>query len=313
MNTCENSTILEFHMVAFSTSGNTVYIIFAGFLVMYLLAVVGNLLIASLIFATPQLHTPMYFLLCNLSIVDATYSSAIFPNLLSFTIGMDRKITFLGCITQLYFFIFCVDEEIFILTCMAYDRYVAVCSPLHYPMVMGKKMCIIMAAITLLLSSLNSLMFTLLTYSLSFCGPSEINHFFCEIRAIISLSNSDTSSMDMVLFIKDIFLVFFTFLFIIFSYLRIISSILKIRSSKGRFKTFSSCSSHLTSVILFYGPILFLYMKSVSEHSADQDKFTSLLYVVTVPVLNPFVYSLRNKEVLGAIRKVANVKWRRSW
>ncbi|XP_069815319.1 olfactory receptor 5AR1-like [Dendropsophus ebraccatus] len=311
MNKCGNTTVLEFHILAFTASDNMAYPIFTVFLFMYLLAVVGNLLIASLVSATPQLHTSMYYFLCNLSIIDATYISTIFPNLLSITIGTN-EISFPGCITQMYFFIFCVDEEILILTCMVYDRYVAVCSPLHYPLVMNKTMCIMMAALSLLISFLNSLMLTLLTYSLSFCRSSEINHFFCEIRAVMSLSDSDTTSRDMVLFIEDICLVFFTFLFITVSYLRIISSILKIRSLKGRWKTFSSCSSHLTSVTLFYGPILFLYMKSKSEYFPDEDKLISLLYVAAVPTLNPFVYSLRNKEVLGVIGKVAKMKWRRN-
>lgn len=311
MNVCENSTVPEFHILAFSTRGNMAYTIFTVCLFMYILAVVGNVLIASLVFAMPQLHTPMYFFLCNLSIVDTTYISTIFPNLLSITVTTEKRISFPGCITQMYFFIFCVDEEIFLLTCMAYDRYVAVCSPLHYPLVMSKKICIMMAAFSLIISTLNSLMFTLLTYSLSFCHSNEINHFFCEIRALMSLSNSDTTSMEMVLYIEDICLVFFTFVFIVFSYLRIISSILKIHSLRGRFKTFSSCSSHLTSVLFFYGPILFLYIKSNSELFPDQDKLISLLYVAAVPMLNPFVYSLRNKEVLGAIRQVANIKWNR--
>ncbi|XP_075199982.1 olfactory receptor 5AR1-like [Anomaloglossus baeobatrachus] len=311
MISCDNTTVLEFHILAFSTSGDMTYITFIGFLLIYLLVVCGNLLIASLVTAVPQLHTPMYFLLCNLSIVDATFISTIFPNLLSITLTADTTIYFSGCMTQLYFFILCVDEEILILTCMAYDRYVAICSPLHYPLLMSKKMCIVMAASSLLMSTLNSLMFTLLTYGLLFCRSSEINHFFCEIRAIMSLSSSDTTSLEMVLFIEDICLVFLTFLLFMFSYLHIISSILKIRSLKGRFKTFSSCSSHLTSVVVFYGPILFLYMKSLSDHSSDEDKFTSLLYVAAVPMLNPIVYSLRNKEVKGAIRQIVKVKWNR--
>ncbi|CAJ0968706.1 unnamed protein product [Ranitomeya imitator] len=311
MNKCDNATILEFHILAFSTSGDMTYTLFWGFSFTYLLSVLGNLLIVSLVFARPQLHTPMYFFLCNLSAVDTTFISTIFPNLLSITFTENTKISFPGCITQLYFFIFCVDEEILILTCMAYDRYVAVCSPLHYSLLMSQKMCIIMAACSLLISTLNSLMLTLLAFSLSFCSSSEINHFFCEIRAIMSISNSDTMSREMVLFIEDICFVFFTFLLIMFSYLHIISSVLKICSLKGRFKTFSSCSSHLASVVVFYGPILFLYMKSASDRSSDDDKFISLLYVAAAPMLNPIVYSLRNKEVIAAIRKVFNIKWNR--
>ncbi|XP_073413321.1 olfactory receptor 5AR1-like [Dendrobates tinctorius] len=308
MNKCDNASILEFHILAFSTSGDMTYTIFWGFSFTYLLSILGNLLVASLVFARPQLHTPMYFFLCNLSIVDTTFISTIFPKLLSITLTANTTVSFPACVTQLYFFIFCVDEEILILTCMAYDRYVAVCSPLHYLLLMSKKMCIVMAACSLLISTLNSMMLTLLTFSLPFCSSSEINHFFCEIRAIMSISKSNTISREMVLFIEDICLVFFTFLLIMFSYLRIISSILKIYSLKGRLKTFSSCSSHLTSVVVFYGPILFLYMKSASDHSSDDVKFISLLYVAAVPMLNPIVYSLRNKEVIGAIRKVLNIK-----
>lgn len=234
--------------------------------------------------------------------------STILPKLLSIILTEDQKIYFHGCITQLYFYIFCADAEIFILTCMSYDRYVAVCAPLHYVQVMRRKVCAAMATCLWIISTINPLMYALLTSTYSFCHSDHINHFFCEIRSLLVLSSSDTSSIEMVLFVEDICLVFFTFIIILTSYVCIIHVVLKVRTTKGRLKAFSSCSSHLTTVILFYGPIIFLYMKPETEHSKEQDKLLSLLYVAVVPMLNPFVYSLRNKEVMGAIRKVLHLR-----
>ncbi|XP_072255033.1 olfactory receptor 5AR1-like [Pyxicephalus adspersus] len=308
MDQCENSSLTEFYITAFPTTGTVAIFIFVGVLFMYVTAVTGNLIIVTLICMVPQLHTPMYFFLCNLSVVDATYVSTILPKLLSITLTEDKKISFHGCITQLYFYIFCADAEILILTCMAYDRYVAVCTPLHYVQVMRKQVCIAMAACFWLVSAINPLMYALLTSKYSFSSSHQIDHFFCEIRSLLVLSSSNTTSVEMVLFVEDICLVFVTFLFILTSYVSIISAVLKVHSSKGRLKTFSSCSSHLTTVILFYGPIIFLYIKPETEQSKGQDKLLSLLYVAVVPTLNPFVYSLRNKEVIAALPKVIQIK-----
>nr|DBA30220.1 TPA: hypothetical protein GDO54_006232 [Pyxicephalus adspersus] len=309
METCQNNSLITFNIIAFTTTGNVKYFTCIVFLLMYMTAVSGNLIIATLICKVSQLHTPMYFFLCNFSIVEATYVSTILPELLSIILMEDKRISFQGCITQLYFFMFGGAAEIFLLTCMAYDRYVAVCTPLQYFLVMKKSVCIVLAAFCLLFSSFNSLIFSLLVSTLLFCNSHDINSFFCDIRSLMALSSSDTKSREIALIVEDVCLVFLTFVLISTSYVYIICAILKINSSKGRFKTFSSCSSHLTTVILFYGPIMFLYIKPESDQSEDQDKLLSLLYVIVVPTLNPFVYTLRNKEVIGAVAKLTNIRF----
>ncbi|XP_073413322.1 olfactory receptor 1G1-like [Dendrobates tinctorius] len=278
---------------------------------MYFLAVVGNLIIIALVRVAPQLHTPMYFFLCNLSIVDAIYVSAIIPKMLAIILTDDKTISFSGCMTQLFFFIFCAGTDIYILTSMAYDRYVAVCSPLHYSSIMTRNICSIIVTSYMIFSTANSLMLTLLIRALSFCYSHTISHFFCEIKALMALSSSDTKNITMVLSMEDAFIVLFSFVFILTSYVRIISTILKIRSSTGRIKAFSSCTSHLITVLLDFGPSIFMYLKPESEDSKEQDTILSMLYVAVVPMLNPFVYSLRNKEVLGAARKMGTVIWNR--
>ncbi|XP_077118723.1 olfactory receptor 1G1-like [Ranitomeya variabilis] len=308
MNNCEISTATEFYMTPFSTTRINAIFLFTGFLFMYLLAVVGNLIIIALVCVAPQLHTPMYFFLCNLSSVDVIYVSAIIPKMLAITLSEDKRISFCGCMTQLYFFLFCAYTEHTILVSMAYDRYVAICSPLHYSLIMTRKVCFILATSYMTFSAANSLMFTLMTSTLSFCYSHIINHYFCEILPLIALSSSDSKSVKMLLTIEDTF-GSFIFMLILISYVRIISTILKIRSSKGQLKVFSSCSSHIITVILFYVPSIFIYLKPESQDSKEQDKILSMLYVAVVPMLNPFVYSLRNKEVIGAARKTAIVIW----
>ncbi|KAG9465854.1 hypothetical protein GDO78_017635, partial [Eleutherodactylus coqui] len=304
MNDCENITVTEFYLTPFSTSRIHDILIFTVFLLVYLLAVVGNLIIIVLIYSVPQLHTPMYFFLCNLSSVDVIYVSNILPNMLSIILTEYKMISFSGCITQLYFFMFCAVTENYILASMAYDRYVAICSPLHYLLIMTKKLCLIIAISCLTISAVNSLMLTLLISTLSFCYSHKINHFFCDIIPLLALSSSDTRSMKMIFSIEDV-VGSFNFLFILTSYVRIISTVLKIRASSGQLKALSSCSSHIITVLLFYGPSIFMYLKPESGDSKEQDKILSLLYVAVVPMLNPFVYSLRNKDVLGAAGKVA--------
>ncbi|KAG9470139.1 hypothetical protein GDO78_018787 [Eleutherodactylus coqui] len=305
MDLCANITEIEFSLTPFSTSKMNEIFIFAGFLFMYLLAAVGNLIIIVLVYSIPQLHTPMYFFLCNLSSLDIISVSSTLPKMLSIIITEDKMISYYGCITQLSFSIFCATAENSILASMAYNRYVAVCSPLHYSLIMTRKVCFLIVTSCMVLTALNSLMLVLLISTLSFCYSHKINHFFCESRALMALSSSDITGREMVFFAEDICLVVFTLIFILISYARIFSTILTIRSSNGRLKAFSSCSSHIITVLLFYGPIIFLYLKPESKQSEEEGQLLSMLYMAVVPMLNPFVYSLRNKEVLGAIRKVA--------
>ncbi|XP_072006341.1 olfactory receptor 1E16-like [Engystomops pustulosus] len=271
---------------------------------MYSLTIVGNLVITMVISLVRKLHTPMYFFLCNLAISDVIYVSSTLPKLLFITITQDNRISFAGCISQLYFFTFSCACDIFILTSMAGDRYVAICRPLQYTLIMNRRVCVTISALCWTVSAVNSLLMTLLTSVLDFCNSREINYFFCDLKTMIGLSSSDTTSREIFILIEDIIFAFVPFSLTVVSYVQIISTILKIRSSETRLKAFSSCTSHLTTVILFYAPVLILYMKPKSEYSKGQDNLISLLYVAVVPMLNPFVYSLRNKDVLHAVTKL---------
>ncbi|KAM4749109.1 olfactory receptor 1E16-like [Rhinophrynus dorsalis] len=279
-------------------------VILLGALLMYLMAVLGNLIIATLVCVLSELHTPMYFFLGNLSVQDLVLASTIQPKLLHITITGNSKISFQGCITQIFLFVMCVVNEFFLLTSMAYDRYVAICFSLHYSRIMNWRMCSMLAMNSWLISAINSLIYSFLMSKLSFCDVHEINHFFCDVKMILSLSCSDIAHMIQIIYMEAVFFGLIPFALILTSYVYIISTIVKINSSEGRLKAFSSCSSHLTVVILFYGTSLSLNTKPDSETFREQDKLLSMLYTLVVPMLNPLVYSLRNKQVLKAIKKV---------
>ncbi|XP_044132820.1 olfactory receptor 1019-like [Bufo gargarizans] len=302
MNNCINcSSESEFHIVAFSMSSVGQLYFFLGLLIIYLMAFLGNLTIIILVCLVPNLHTPMYFFLCNLAIVDITSTSTCIPKLLTMTLSQDHKITFHCCMIQMFFFILCANGEIFTLTSMAYDRYVAICRPLQYCTIMRKNVYIAMSTFAWLVGFINSLSHTILTSILEFCYSHTINNFFCDLNSVIALSSTDVTSRKIFMFFETVLISLVQFILTIISYIFIFSAILKIRSSAGCMKAFSSCISHLITVILFYGPLMFLYMKPESEESKEQDMLLSMLYVVLVPMLNPLVYSLRNKEVWGAV------------
>ncbi|OCT90103.1 hypothetical protein XELAEV_18018719mg [Xenopus laevis] len=307
----QNSTLqTQFNLLAFPSFAKVAILLFIGVLLLYLLAMLGNVIIIGLICLVPQLHTPMYFFLCNLAFQDIVHVSAIQPKLMAITMTGDHSISFSGCLSQIFFFVFCINAEFFLLTAMAYDRYVAICVPLHYSVTMNKSLCVLLAIIVWLLAGLNGLMYVLLISNLSFCKSHELNHFFCEYKTMLSVSCNDITTNLIILFVEDIIIALFLFTLILASYILIIFAVLKIPSSAGRNKAFSNCSSHLTIVILLYGICLSFYMKPEFEQSQERDKALSMVVVLMVPVLNPLVYSLRNKDVLKALRKVTGIKWK---
>ncbi|XP_053575408.1 olfactory receptor 5V1-like [Bombina bombina] len=306
-NASENTTLkIEFHLQAFTSYADIWLLIFIIIILMYLVAAFGNIIIILLVCLVQQLHTPMYFFLCNLAAQDILQVSSILPRLLVITMTGDTSISFLGCITQMFMFAMCACTDFLLLTSMAYDRYVAICVPLHYSLIMNKRACALLSTTSWCIGILNSLMQSLLVTTLTFKSSQQVNHYFCELKTLIERSSSDTTGISTFISVECVFLGFLPFLLITASYVCIISTILKIQTSTGRVKAFSKCSSHLTIVIIFCGTAVSLYIKPGSQHSEEEDKLLSLLYVAVVPMLNPLVYSLRNKDVLKALNKISN-------
>ncbi|XP_053319788.1 olfactory receptor 1G1-like [Spea bombifrons] len=299
------TTNREFHILAFSNHAELKYVIFIGVLLMYIITFLGNLVIISLICMVSQLHTPMYFFLCNLSVQDIIYVSSILPKMLTITITGDTNIDFSLCITQMFLFMVCIVTEYLLLTSMAYDRYVAICISLHYSLMMNKRTCVLLATASWLIGILTSVMYSSIVSTLSFCKSQEINHFFCDLKAILNLSCSDITHIHTIIYIVAVFLGVIPFLMILSSYVNIISTIIKIKNTAGKLKIFSSCSSHLTVVILFSVSPIIVYLKKDSEGFQEPDKVLSLIYIAVIPMLNPLVYSLRNQDVLNALKKAS--------
>ncbi|XP_068964185.1 olfactory receptor 5B2-like [Petaurus breviceps papuanus] len=281
---------------------------FIMFTLIYFITLVGNLGIVVLISWNCHLHTPMYFFLSHLSLVDLGYSSAVTPKVMAGILTGDKAISYNGCATQLFFFGAFAGTESFLLASMAYDRHAAICKPLHYTTTMTSTVCILLASGSHISGFLMSAIVIGNTFSLSFCRSNVIHHFFCEVPSLLVLSCSDIHICESVLFTLGSFTVFFPFLVIFTSYWLIFITILKIHSAEGRQKAFSTCASHLTAVSIFYGTIIFMYFQPSSSHSMDSDKVVSVFYTMVIPMLNPLVYSLRNKEVKNAFKKVIKVQ-----
>uniref|UniRef100_UPI003753E857 consOR2 n=1 Tax=synthetic construct TaxID=32630 RepID=UPI003753E857 len=279
-------------------------LLFVLILLIYLLALLGNGLIILLIHLDSRLHTPMYFFLSQLSLMDLCYTSTTVPKMLVNLLSGDKTISFAGCGAQLFLYLTLGGTECLLLAVMAYDRYVAICHPLRYPVLMNPRVCLLLAAGSWLLGSLDSLIHTVLTLSLPFCGSREINHFFCEVPALLKLACADTSLNETVMFVCCVLMLLIPLSLILVSYGRILLAVLRMQSAEGRRKAFSTCSSHLTVVGLFYGAAIYMYLQPKSYHSPEQDKVVSLFYTILTPMLNPLIYSLRNKEVKGALRRV---------
>nr|XP_033793485.1 olfactory receptor 2K2-like [Geotrypetes seraphini] len=250
----------------------------------------------------------MYFFLGNLSFLDIGNSSVTLSTLLHSLLTGETLISFSVCIAQVYFFMSLIGSELSLLTAMAFDRYIAICNPLRYVLIMNRRACILLASASWVVGFMDGLSPTVLTSQFSLCRGNVINHFFCDIAALMKLSCSDMHYIEGVIFIEGVFLALFPFGLTLTSYVFIISSILKIRSAKGRHKAFSTCSSHLTVVILFYGTVMCVYMRPTAMYSPDQDKLFSLLYTALIPMLNPIIYSMRNEEVRKALAKLLSIK-----
>ncbi|XP_068921483.1 olfactory receptor 13C9-like [Petaurus breviceps papuanus] len=272
-------------------------------LVMYMVIILGNSIIIILSVLDCHLHTPMYFFLSNLSFLDICCTTSFVPKMLTNFSSGRRTISFSGCMIQMYISLAMGSTECVLLSTMAYDRYIAICNPLRYPMIMNKRHCVQLVVTSWVVGFLNSAMETALVTGLPFCGKNIIDHFVCEILAMLRLACVDISLNEIVMLIDSITLAFSPLLLIIISYVFILSVILRINSTEGRKKAFSTCSAHLTVVTVFYGTILFMYMKPKSKDSIT-DKFITLFYSVVTPMLNPIIYSLRNKEVNAAVKHV---------
>ncbi|XP_006874057.1 PREDICTED: olfactory receptor 1361-like [Chrysochloris asiatica] len=283
-------------------------LLFGLFLSMYLVTVLGNLLIILAISTDSRLHTPMYFFLSNLSFVDVCFSSTTVPKMLTNHIVGSQSISFPGCLTQLYFFSLFADMDSFLLSVMAYDRFVAVCHPLHYTTKMTPQLCALLVSGSWGICILNALLYTLLMARLSFCADNIIPHFFCDISALMDLSCSDTHLNEMVILTEGAIIVIILMVSILVSYICITWAVLRVPSTKGKWKAFSTCGSHLAVVSLFYGTIIAVYLNPSSSHSAETDTTATVMYTVVTPMLNPFIYSLRNKDLKGALRKAISRK-----
>ncbi|XP_016278351.2 olfactory receptor 1038-like [Monodelphis domestica] len=278
--------------------------LFIIFLAIYTVTVVGNLGLIILIRMDSRLHTPMYFFLSHLAFVDFCYSSAITPKMVVHFVVKKNTISFNACAAQVGCFVTFVITEFYILASMAYDRYVAICNPLLYSVIMSPKLCLLLVVIPYVYSFLVALPNTILTFHLSYCGSNVINHFYCDDVALLPLSCSNTHTKHMLIFVFAGFNTISSLSIILISYSFIIAAILRIRSAEGRFKAFSTCGSHMVTITVLYGTLIFMYLQPKSKDSLETDKISAVIYTVVIPMLNPLIYSLRNKDVKEALKKV---------
>uniref|UniRef100_A0A8C3IHP1 Olfactory receptor n=1 Tax=Chrysemys picta bellii TaxID=8478 RepID=A0A8C3IHP1_CHRPI len=303
------TTVTEFTLLGLSNDSHLQIPLFLVFLVIYLITLVGNILIILVIKVDPHLHTPMYFFLSNLSFLDICYSSVTVPKMLENFLAKQKTISLSGCIAQIFFFIFMVGTEIFLLslallTVMAYDRYVAICHPLHYGMLMNRGRCAQMAAGAWLSSMVCAVIHTGNTFRLRFCRSNMVGQFFCNIPQLLKLSCGDTRVNDIVMLVLGSVAAVSCFVFIFVSYINIFFTVMRIPSNQGRYKAFSTCLPHLIVFCLFLGTSALTYMGPRSKSSKALDLVVAVFYSVVPPTMNPIIYSLRNNEIRGALRKM---------
>ncbi|XP_020007431.1 olfactory receptor 5B3-like [Castor canadensis] len=311
----ENRTdMTQFILLGLTSDPDLQVPLFITFLFIYLITVVGNLGMIILILLDSQLHTPMYIFLGNLSLADFCYSSAVTPKVMTGLLLGDKVISYNSCAAQMFFFSAFGTVENYLLASMAYDRYAAVCKPLHYTITMTTSVCVWLITGSYVISFLNASIHIGDTFSLSFCKSNMVHHFFCEIPAVMVLSCSDRKVSEAILLYVVSFNVFFALLVIGVSYMFIFITILKMHSAVGLQKAVSTCASHFTAVSIFYGTVIFMYLQPISTHSMNNDKIAAVFYTMIIPMLNPMVYSLRNKEVKNALLKLksALMFWRQN-
>ncbi|XP_053418140.1 olfactory receptor 2D3 [Nycticebus coucang] len=310
----ENQTsVAEFIFLGLSQDLQTQILLFILFLLIYLLTVFGNLLIIFLIFLDSRLHTPMYFFLRNLSIADLCFSTSIVPQVLVHFLVKRKNISFFACMTQIIVFLLVGCTECALLAVMSYDRYVAVCKPLHYSTIMTQQVCLKLAIGSWASGALVSLVDTTFTFHLPYRGRNIINHYFCEPPALLKLASADIYPTEMAIFAMGVVILLAPVSLILASYWNIIFTVIQMRSGEGRLKAFSTCGAHLIVVVLFYGSGIFTYMRPNSKTTKEQDKMISVFYTVVTPMLNPIIYSLRNKDIKEAVKKLTGRKSFSQW
>ncbi|XP_020850227.1 olfactory receptor 13A1-like [Phascolarctos cinereus] len=295
---------VQFILQGFSEHPELQIPLFVCFFSLYIVALTGNVLIIAAIIFNSSLHSPMYFFLFNLAAMDIICTSSVLPKVLKGLLSEENTISYGGCMAQLYFLTWSASSELLLLTVMAYDRYVAICHPLHYGTMMSKTLCSVLASGVWGLCAFNTAIHTGLMIRLSFCGPKTVTHFFCEVPPLLLLSCSSTYVNTIMIVLADAFYGILNFGLTLVSYCLIISSILKIRTTEGKKKAFSTCSSHLIVVCMYYTAVFYAYISPVSSYSPEKSKLAGVLYTMLSPTLNPLIYTLRNKEVKQALRKI---------
>ncbi|XP_041578893.1 olfactory receptor 8K3-like [Vulpes lagopus] len=300
-----NLTVLnEFILMGITDKPELQAPLFGIFLIIYLISVVGNLGMIILTKVDARLQTPMYFFLRHLAFTDLGYSTTIGPKMLVSFFLEENTISYYLCATQGAFYMIFIISELFILTAMSYDRYMAICKPLLYPVIMSQRVCQVLVAIPYLYSIFVSLFVTIKIFSSFFCGYNVVNHFYCDCLPLLSLLCSNTHEIELMILIFSVFDVISSLLIVLVSYLLILVAIVRMNSAEGRLKAFSTCGSHLTVATVFYGTLIFMYVQPESSHSFDTDKVASIFYTLIIPMLNPLIYSLRNKDVKYALHRI---------
>ncbi|XP_043827313.1 olfactory receptor 8K3-like [Dromiciops gliroides] len=281
--------------------------LFLVFLFIYSVTVLANLGMVILTKIDSHLQTPMYFFLRHLSLIDLGYSTAIGPKMLASFVVEKNRISFTGCAIQLFVFVTLIISELFVLSAMAYDRYVAICKPLLYTVIMSDRVCWVLVAIPYLYSTFVSLLIAVKIFNSSFCRSNIIRHFYCDNLPLLSMICSNTNDIELIILTLSAFNLFSSLLVVIVSYVFILVAILRMNSAEGRRKAFSTCGSHFTVLVVFYGTLIFMYLQPKSSHSFDTDKMASIFYTLVIPMLNPLIYSLRNTEVKAALKRTLRI------